>query len=329
LARSDTEESKIQWSGFNAETLSPDEDIWEATAFEFINRDDDEPITGLASLQGNLVVFKKNSTYYITGALEPNQYAITKVDELIGCCSHKSIVPINNGIFFMSYRGPAFLQGNTIRILSQHIIEDIVNKINFNSADLITATLVPKYNEVQVAIPYNSLTNNKILVWNYAFYNPQKGESSFYMFNRDVTILRTIFDDNNVSNLDVNNFLYYSGSYDGQLLDEDSFVGSDNGTIPIEAYLTTKDINFGNWHQKWRQVITDLIGQGRIKLEVDTGSGFVHIDYHQLSTIQDYWKQSMNSVQGTYAAFKFICNDLGAYVRIYNLSVKIKEHKIR
>jgi hypothetical protein len=217
------------------------------------------------------------------------------------------------------------MQGFKVTLLSDKTIEKFVKNMNLSNLKYACSIIVPKYGEIQTAIPYgSSTTNNKILCYNYILSDDKF--NSFYIFDRSCSALRTIFDD-----VDTNNFKYFSGNYEGQFLEEDVYLGSDNVTTPINTYVITKNINFGfDFHKTWRQFIADIKGVGNLTAYTDTGSGWKLIDLETLSgNERTYWKQSLNFVSGRYVRFKFEMNELNSYFSIFNILVKYKLHKIR
>ena len=81
-------------------------------------------VTGLASLNGNLIIFKRNAIFVVPGVLPDSTGAAPSMGEPIklpagvGCIDHRSIVETPVGVFFQSERGleviPPSLQVNLI-----------------------------------------------------------------------------------------------------------------------------------------------------------------------------------------------------------------------
>jgi hypothetical protein len=65
---------------------------------------DGDPITGLAILYGNLIVFKRYSIYVISGS-GPSDWVVSKTNSSIGCVSPYSVLAVNNLIYFVSDKG--------------------------------------------------------------------------------------------------------------------------------------------------------------------------------------------------------------------------------
>lgn len=65
---------------------------------------DGDPITGLAILYGNLIVFKRNSIYIIQGT-DPTTFVVSKTNSAVGCVSPYSVVAVENLVYFVSDKG--------------------------------------------------------------------------------------------------------------------------------------------------------------------------------------------------------------------------------
>jgi hypothetical protein len=77
-----------------------------ADAFGQVKEGDGDQVTGLASLYGNLVIFKENSTHRM--AVQGRQEPISRTDELtpnIGCIAPNTLINIDNVLYFLSWEG--------------------------------------------------------------------------------------------------------------------------------------------------------------------------------------------------------------------------------
>lgn len=75
------------------------------------------PITGLAPLDENLVVFKKHRIFLVAGIGVDNtgggqEYVSRLISSDVGCTNSASIVPVNNGVMFQSEKGIYLFDGN-------------------------------------------------------------------------------------------------------------------------------------------------------------------------------------------------------------------------
>ncbi len=67
---------------------------------------DGDPITGLAILYGNLIVFKRHSIYIVQGTvLEGSTAVVSGTNAAVGCVSPYSVVSIENLVYFVSDKG--------------------------------------------------------------------------------------------------------------------------------------------------------------------------------------------------------------------------------
>lgn len=77
-------------------------------------------LTGLAPIDGALLVFKRNAVYRLTGA-GPASFAIKRVTSGMGCIDAMSILPFDDGAFFMSAEGLIWHNGYEARDVSRQI----------------------------------------------------------------------------------------------------------------------------------------------------------------------------------------------------------------
>lgn len=158
--------SKIIVSKSNRVFLVPMDDtraIWyskpkiEGQAINFsdemiIRLEEGGPITGLAVMDNNVIVFKENGIYYISGS-GPNAlnegtafYEPAKVATDIGCVNHNSIVVTNIGTIFKSRKGIYLLN----RSLQTQYIGAPVEY--YNSWNVVKSILVEDKNQVRIML---------------------------------------------------------------------------------------------------------------------------------------------------------------------------------
>lgn len=65
---------------------------------------DNSQITGITTLLGNLIVFKKNSTYYVSGSTS-DTFTITQISNSIGCIFDGCYDEAENSIYFLGQNG--------------------------------------------------------------------------------------------------------------------------------------------------------------------------------------------------------------------------------
>ncbi|UOF77960.1 phage stabilization protein [Caudoviricetes sp.] len=96
-----------------------------------IRKNDGDKITGLAVFQDVLIVFKERSIYQVTFDTSGNP-TVTPITYATGCISHKSIVNVENDIYFMSREGmrvlgnePQFFAAIRTQVLSIRVQPNI------------------------------------------------------------------------------------------------------------------------------------------------------------------------------------------------------------
>lgn len=102
-----------------------------------IRKNDGDRITGLAVFQDVLIVFKERSIYQVTFDTSGNP-TVTPITYATGCVSHKSIVNVENDVYFMSREGmrvlgnePQFFTAIRTQVLSirvQPIIDSVAKE---------------------------------------------------------------------------------------------------------------------------------------------------------------------------------------------------------
>jgi len=132
-------------------------------------------ITGIAPLNGKLVVFKKNTTYTLElGGPESisaedvalvRNFSLQQVDENIGCVAPATITSFGNYVFFMSDIGIYAFNGSTFQYISKPIEKDLKN-INNKMKDRSCAVYNRAKNQYWLAVPSpESNTNDKVFVY--------------------------------------------------------------------------------------------------------------------------------------------------------------------
>ena len=226
----------------NDATQVPGATVFLGTGAEFIdvNPGDGDKVTGLGIFGDILVIFKEFSIYQFTleatgdVIAQPNLLSITKA---AGCVSHKSIVPVENDLYFLSREGVRVI-GNeanfydSIRtsLLSQPI-QPIIDAIK--SSEASKACGVYYNDEYILTIPDSSGTMNTTIVYNRIF----RGWSKWTNCDTD-SFLKFVDSSNNVLLL----FLQDDGTKVQQFTPG---VYSDDGQ-PIDSYILSKVFDFGN-----------------------------------------------------------------------------------
>lgn len=110
--------SRIYWS----DLYQPDR----VTGFVDVQPEDGDAITGIVSLQNNLVVFKNNRTYLVLGFSE-RDFQVRLVNGNVGCIAPRSIAIMDNRVYFLATDGVWAFDGAGFERVSDMIREDIVN----------------------------------------------------------------------------------------------------------------------------------------------------------------------------------------------------------
>jgi len=208
------------------------------TAANFIDvlPDDGDSIRGLGIFQDTVIIFKQFSIYSMTLDATGTP-TISLITRAAGCVAHKSIVNVENDLYFLSREGVRVLGNqanyfNSIRtsILSRQIqpIIDTIDEPNYEKAN---ATYFNKQYILTVAT--TSGNPDKTLT----YHTEHNGWTVWDNINSD-TLLRYI----NSSSEQKLLFLSHEGT---QVYQFTPGVYTDNGT-PISSYLLSKVFDFKN-----------------------------------------------------------------------------------
>lgn len=222
----------------NNSTEVPGATVFTGTTANYIDvlPDDGDSIRGLGIFQDTVIIFKQFSIYSMT--LDTSGVpTISLITRAAGCVAHKSIVNVENDLYFLSREGVRVLGNqanyfNSIRtsILSRQIqpIIDTIDEPNFEKAN---ATYFNKQYILTVA----TTTGNpdKTLV----YHTEYNGWSVWDNINSD-TLLRYI----NSSSEQKLLFLAHEGT---QIYQFTPGIYTDNGS-PISSYLLSKVFDFRN-----------------------------------------------------------------------------------
>jgi hypothetical protein len=91
---------------------------------------DNELVTGLASFQGTLVVFKEKSIWILSGNTVETFFARKQISG-VSTRAHHSIVPVDDLLFFLGERGFYAFDGQQVTELSEPIRPDVTSR-NYN-----------------------------------------------------------------------------------------------------------------------------------------------------------------------------------------------------
>jgi hypothetical protein len=159
------DEGKLYWSEVDdPESFDPD-------AYDFVNRNDGQKITGIASLPGGWLLILKEDSYYILEGDTPGIWRISRVGPAVGCVSHRSIVIGADGTYWWSGQGPVRLSFGDLtspRLIGSERISAVISQrsMNYAKRDEISAAFDIDNQRILFAIPeQRSLVNTKMLAW--------------------------------------------------------------------------------------------------------------------------------------------------------------------
>jgi hypothetical protein len=229
-------------STLNNSTEVPGATVFSGTGAQYIdvNVGDGDKVTGLGIFSDILIIFKEFSIYQFTlestgsTVAEPNLLSITKA---AGCISHKSIVPVENDLYFLSREGVRVIGNeanyfNSIRtsLLSQPI-QPVIDAMK--SSELSQSCGVYYNDEYILTIPDSAGSMNTTIVYNRIF----RGWTKWKNTDAD-SYLKFVDSSNNVLLL----FLDVDGT---KVQEFTPGVYSDDGQ-PIDSYILSKVFDFGN-----------------------------------------------------------------------------------
>ena len=219
-----------------------------STYYWDVGRDDGDIITGIAVNLGALVIFKRYSTWIITGDIPTGTGAdmvLEKVNPTIGCVAFKTIQPAGNDLFFFTpnlgvQRLHRIILATTESFDAEALSSKIEPTINALNQDQSSLTHAVVYNHrYYLFVPYGTATYcDTCLVLDLRNLNPEI----------ENTISWTIYDNMNFAcsclYLDGNGEYFYVGSAEADGFTYAMESGYDDDGARIEAYAITKYHDF-------------------------------------------------------------------------------------
>lgn len=164
--------SKFIFSGFSSEgTPTPHVFPTELQAYAG-GSDRYGGITGMAPLNGNVVIFKNNTTYYFNigggTTIDPatlsvvHDFSLQQLDENIGCIAPKSIATIGNAVIFLSDYGVYAFDGAQFTYIGQGIEEDLKD-INFARKKEASGVFHRDLNEYWLSVAASGKNYNNVI----------------------------------------------------------------------------------------------------------------------------------------------------------------------
>ena len=249
-------------------------DFGHGGGFVRIEPDSGDNITGMATHGNKMIVFKDRSIWQLDLSsyiqignfqlLEPKYQIITNS---VGCYSHRTIVPVENDLFFLSRKPGVYVLGN-----EPGIIGDILR------TNEISVKVRPFFKGVSVA----EIQNANAVYYDTKYILSFPGRNQMIVFDRERqawvgpwTTDGRLFE------------IYFDSSSEPHLLygdDDDAYVTeyvvaqpTDKGSA-IETILTTKKEDFGNWttFKTVEDVFTrfkNVSGTANVDIELETKDG--------------------------------------------------------
>jgi len=222
----------------NNSTEVPGATVFSGTTANFIDIQpgDGDRITGLGTFQGVIVVFKQFSIYQMTFDDTGNP-VVTPITNAAGCVSARSVVNVENDLYFLSREGvrvlgnePNYFSSIRTNILSKRIepTTNTINETNYTKSNGVYFN-----NQYILSVPTSSSTIDTTLVYNKQF-------QAWSKWNGTESDAYTKFVDAN--NEQVLLFLSEDGTQVNEFTPE---IYTDNG-VPIRAYLLSKVFDFKN-----------------------------------------------------------------------------------
>jgi hypothetical protein len=170
--------NRIRWS--DESLVSPTR--WTALNYIDIN-DGGQNITGLASFNGVLIVFKEFSVYAILGYNTDN-FQVIQLSNKVGTVNQNSFCSTERGVYFFSWPdGLYFYNGKEILDVFENIRPILkTSKVNANSIDKIFVNNIN--NRVWVSLPYSE--NETLTYPSVSFvHDPTLGTAGWTMFQTE------------------------------------------------------------------------------------------------------------------------------------------------
>ena len=222
--------NRVRYSGdYGAPNIFEGADAWPENWYFNI---DDELITGMKTFRDSLIVFGLHSINAIRGEMyaATNAFTLTKLTNSVGCISNRTIVPVDNDLYFMAPSGHIYsYDGSSVQLRSDKI-STTINALNKLYIQYSVACYFPKYHQLWVSCPTSSATtNDQVLVYDtlYDTWSIYSGIEASVLFLREVN----------------NEYQLYSGSAAyGYLSRQDSgdIDYPNNTATDIDAYYSTK-----------------------------------------------------------------------------------------
>ncbi len=135
---------------------------------------DGSSITGIEVIRGNLIVFKENAIgRYAVQAQDPPISRVDEVSNTIGCIAPKTLINVNNKLYFLSWSGFIEFNGESWQRADAGVSKEIDELLTNTPKELLryaTAGYNPSLNLIYLNIPsYQTWENKDVLRFPYPF----------------------------------------------------------------------------------------------------------------------------------------------------------------
>lgn len=215
-------------------------------AYVLIDPDSGENITGLAVLREKILVFKERSVWELTlGTVTIGNYILTDPQYQLltashGAVSHKTIIPVEDDLFFLSRRGVYAIgfKPNILNVLSTTEISakvrDKMDVINANKWHLAAA----EYRDYKYVLSYPTSGSN--YPDQQLIFDRERGAWMGPWFISTTNLFR-YYDGTNTEHL------VYGSSVTPNVYEMSADFSTDDG-VAIDTTLRTKKEDFGTWN---------------------------------------------------------------------------------
>lgn len=215
-----------------------------------IDKNDGDKITGLATFQDSIIIFKERSIHQMT-LDSSGTPSIALVTRSMGCVSHKSIDNSENDVFFLSRRG-VYVLGNEPNFFSAIRTNELSARINpriklISEASLPLATAIYYDYKYWLGVPEGGTTTNNLL-WTYDRRYQSWSKSAVSSFDAEAF---TVFIDSSSRER-----MFFT-SADSAKVFEVTQAYNDNNTA-IDAFWQSKAFDNGEFDITKRWLYVDL-----------------------------------------------------------------------
>lgn len=237
--------NRVYWSNLGTPT------VFTNTDFVDINANDGDSITGLASLNDELLVFKNHSTWSITGysgssfTTDTIAGQNTNSRNAFGTPSHQSLVPVGRNLYYLSFLGGI----PHIRVLQQSVfgrlidagiysydIEPTMDGINKTQLSKVAGYYDGKY--IYWAIPTGSSTSNNLVIVLYPALSQRASIGTMHSWVTWSGITPQQFFNSTLSGR--NKVYFTDATTTGKVSVFDTSIYTDNGTA-VSMTIDTRD----------------------------------------------------------------------------------------